>query len=127
MKLPNFRLYETQATASVYLGLFAWVWLAILAVFVLKGFDWKDKIIPYNAELGISRFRPYIVMGSTAVAVLLGLVAGILGFRSLGQKRNARQTQSWLGLVFGAMAVSLAPILFGAWKLLSEAIISRAA
>ena len=123
MKLPNFRLPETQAKASMVFAVLALLALAALAFCVFKGFQLETRVIPYNAEAGMGRFRKYIVFGGTAATVLVGATAGLLGYSSLGQKRNNRQGCSWLGMLLGAMAVSLAPVLFFAWQELSEAII----
>ncbi len=123
MKLPNFRLPETQAKASMFFAVLALLALAALVFFVFKGFQFEDRVIPYNADAGMGRFRRYLVFGGTAATLLVGATAGLLGFNSLGQKRNNRQGYSWLGLLIGAMAVSLAPVLFFAWQELSEAVI----
>ncbi len=123
MKLPNFRLPETQARASLLFGVVALLALAALAFCVFKGFDPELRVVAYNADEGMGRFRKYLVFGGTALTLLVGTTAGLLGFNSLGQKRNNRQAFSWLGMLIGAMAVSLAPVLFFAWQELSEAII----
>lgn len=123
MKRPNFRLYGTQATASVYLGVFGLLLIAMLTVFVFKGFNFEHRVVPYNAKEGLSRFRPYLVYAATAMSLVTGFVAGTLGFSSLGQKRNQKQGRSWLGMLTGAMVISLAPILFIIWQSFSEALI----
>ena len=94
MKTPNLRLPETQAVASAWIGVLAMLCIAALTVFVFKGFNMEEKVIPYNASEGYGRFRPYLVLGMTPIAFLVGLAAGILGFLSLGQKRNTKQTHS---------------------------------
>lgn len=123
MKLPNFRLYETQARASLVAGLLGLFCLAALAVFVFWNFNPQEMVIPYNAEEGRGRFRPYLVMAATAACLLIGLIAAVLGFRSLGQKRNNKQGHSWLGLITGALVMSLAPVLFLTWRTLKEQVI----
>ncbi|MFQ5501327.1 MAG: hypothetical protein ACE5EQ_03380 [Phycisphaerae bacterium] len=123
MKMPNFRLYETQARASLVIGIFGLFCLSLLAFFVFWNINWSEMVIPFNAEEGRGRFRPYIVLGMTAACLLVGFVAGILGFKSLGQKRNSKQGASWIGLLIGAVVMSVTPILFLTWMTLKESII----
>ena len=123
MKGPNFRLANTQASASLYIGILGLLSMAALVFVVFKGYDTEFKTIPYNASEGIGRFRPYFVYGGTTASLVIGGVAGLLGFNSIGQKRNERQTLSWLGMAAGALTVSIAPVLFFAWRELSEAAI----
>ncbi len=123
MKLPNFRLDETKATASLVIGLVALLGIAALVVLVFRGFVSGENVIYYNQESGLGRFRPYLVYGATAATCLLGFVAGLLGFVSLGQKRNNKQGHSWAGLATGAVGISFAIVLFFAWRFMSEAAI----
>ena len=120
MKMPNLRLYETQATASLWISFLSIVCIAGLTFCVFKGFNATYQSIPYNAEAGYGRFRPYLVYGGAATTFLTGFLAGILGFNSLGQKRNSKQGLSWMGLLIGALVMSTAPILFFVWREFSE-------
>lgn len=120
MKMPNLRLHETQATASLWISILSIVCIAGLAFCVFKGFNATYQSIPYNAEEGYGRFRPYLVYGGAGATFLTGFLAGILGFNSLGQKRNSKQGLSWMGMLIGALAMSIAPILFIAWRVFSE-------
>lgn len=120
MKLPNLRLHETRATASVWLGGLGLLCVLALAYCVFRGFNLEHKTIPYNARVGIGRFRPYLVYGWTASSLLIGAISAFLGFGSLGQKRNKKQGRSWMGLFIGAIAVSTAPVLLYAWMRFSE-------
>lgn len=120
MKIPNLRLYETQATASLWLSVLSLVCIVGLTFCVFKGFNATYQSIPYNAEAGYGRFRPYLVYGGVAATFLTGFLAGILGFSSLGQKRNSKQGLSWTGMLIGALAMSIAPILFFVWREFSE-------
>ncbi|MCG8404960.1 MAG: hypothetical protein MI923_07170 [Phycisphaerales bacterium] len=121
MKGPNFRLPNTQASASLFIGILGLLSMAALVFLVFKGYNAEFKTIPYNASEGLGRFRPYFVYGGTAASLVIGGVAGLLGFNSIGQKRNDKQASSWLGMAAGALTVSIAPILFYAWRVLSEA------
>lgn len=120
MKKLNFRLYDTQATASMLAAMAGMVVVLGLIVVVFKGIDTEQMVIPYNSELGMSQYRQPIIMAAVPLAVVLGLTGGILGFRSLGQPKNTRQGRSWMGMTMGAFVVAIAPVLFGTWKQLSE-------
>lgn len=123
MKLPNFRLHETQARAAGVFGVLAILCLAALAVVVFKNFSTEMMAINFNPRSSLGKYRKFIVMGVTAVTIGIGLTAGLLGFSSLGQKRNTKQGMSWLGLMLGAVAVAIAPVLLFAWNELSQPII----
>ena len=122
MKLPNFRIYNTQATASMALGLLGALLLVMLAFFVFKGFSTAHGI-SYDPAIGMGKFRRPLVFVTTAGAGIVGGVAGILGFTSLGQRRNTMQGRSWLGMTLGAIVVAVTPALFFAWRMFSEAVI----
>ena len=126
MKFPNFRLYETQANASLVLGVVGLIGLGMLAFVVFKNFNAQHMTVPYNPSAGLGVFRKPLVYGGTAIELLVGGTAAILGFNSLGQRRNPRQGRSWLGMTLGALVVAGAPILFFAWRKLSEPIIQTA-
>jgi len=123
MKLPNFRLYDVQATAAMLAGIAGLLSVIALTWFVFHGFSWEEKVVQYDPERGLGAYRKPLVMLTTAVAVVVGGTAGLLGFNSLGQKRNARQGRSWLGMTIGALVVAAAPILLVAWLRFSEPII----
>ena len=123
MKFPNFRKYDTQATTSLVIGIAGLGCLLVLAVTTFKGLDTEHWRIPYNSELGLSALRRPVVFLSTAICLVLGAAASIIGFLSLGQKRNNRQSQSWTGLLLGAVTVPLAMTIFFAWRMLSESLI----
>jgi formate hydrogenlyase subunit 3/multisubunit Na+/H+ antiporter MnhD subunit len=123
MKLPNFRLYDVQATASMVIGILGLLCIVVLAWFVFHNFDMQEKVVHYNPDGGLGAYRRPLVMLFTAVALLVGATAGILGFNSLGQKRNNLQRRSWLGMTVGALVVAGAPILLYAWLRFSEALI----
>lgn len=124
MKLPNFRLYDTQAKAALIFGIVGIFCIAALTVFVFRNFSWAEKEIYYNSKQGFGKYRPYLVQGTTAISVVIGFAAGMLGFNSLGQKRNNKQSFSWMGLLMGTLSVSLAVILLYAWRTLSATVIT---
>lgn len=124
MKMPNFRLYDTQATAAMIAALTGLVLVLGTAFVVFKGIDTNQWVIPFNQNEGKSQYRQPIIFAAAPVAIVLGLTGGILGFRSLGQSRNTRQGRSWLGMTVGAVVVAMAPVLIASWKQLSEPIIN---
>lgn len=124
MKLPNFRLYETQATASLYLGIMGLLGLAALCFLVGWGFSFKEMLIFYSTEHMSGKLRPWLVLAAAGLTIGIGIVAGILGYRSLGQKRNNRQAYSWMGILTGAVGVSMAPVLYFVWVKFSEPLIT---
>lgn len=123
MKMPNFRLYDTQATTAMLAALVGLVFILALTVVVFKGIDTKQWVIPYNEKAGMSQYRKPLVFAVGPLCILLGAVGGIMGFRSLGQARNTKNGRSWLGMTLGALVLALAPVLMGAWIQLSEPVI----
>lgn len=123
MKMPNFRLYDTQATLAILAGALGFVCLLGLSVVVFKGLDTQQWVIPFSDRVGWSQYRQPLIYAFTPVVLLLGITAAALGFRSLGQARNTRQGQSWMGMTLGALCLALAPVMISAWMQLSEPII----
>jgi len=123
--MPNFRLSETQAVTAVFLGLLGLASLATLSVVVFYHFNKLTWTILYSGTSTWGKYRPSLVYLFTAITVLLGLVAVATGFNSLGQKRNAKQGQSFLGMAIGGMAIALAPVLLTMWIQRAEEIIQK--
>ncbi len=123
MKLPNFRVYETQANTSMILGLAGLAVVAFLSLCVFHGFDAGQKVIVYDPSGPRGQFRRMLVFLTAALAVAAGVVAGLMGFNSLGQARNTKQGRSWLGMTLGSVNFAAALILLVAWLRLSEAVI----
>ncbi len=124
MKLPNFRLYDTQATTALCVAILGLVGVAMLTFCVFKGFSAEFMVVRYNPKGDIGAYRKPLVYGLTAVTGVLGMVAGILGYNSLGQKRNSKPGRSWLGMTIGALALAAAPVLFFAWVQFNDPIIA---
>lgn len=124
MKLPNLRLYDTQAKFSLVLGLLSLLAAISMIYLVFRGFDSKQMAIYYNSKVGFGQYRSLLVMGTTVVCVLIGATGGIMGFNSLGQKRNNKQGLSWVGLMTGAISIAMSIVLFLAWKQLADPIIT---
>jgi len=123
MKLPNFRLYDTQATTSMLVAIFCSLCLVMMTVVIFKGINTENWVIPYNPEAGMGQYRPSLVLLFTAVSILGGGVAAFMGFRSLGQQRNSKQGRSMVGLLLGVVVIPLSIVLYATWKELSEPII----
>jgi hypothetical protein len=123
MKMPNFRVYDTQATTAMLAGALGLVCLMGLSVVVFKGLDTQQWVIPFSDRLGWSQYRQPIIYAITPVVLLLGITAAALGFRSLGQARNTKQGRSWMGMTLGAVCIALAPVMISAWMQLAEPII----
>lgn len=120
MKLPNFRLFDTQALFAALLGVSAMMMIAAEAVLVFRQYDSKSAVIWYPAKpKGIQKYRLPLIYATGAAAVVLGGIGLALGFNSLGEKRNTRQRLSWLGLATGGFGVVGACILLFAWWNLS--------
>jgi len=127
MKLPNFRLYTTQARWSVLFSILTVGVLSALAFCTLHGLNWANKAILYNPNGGFGKFRPNLVMLLTALSVLCAIIGGLLGFNSLGEKRNEKSAFSWLGLFLSALCIPAAMTLFFLWTALNEGIVGVAA
>ena len=125
MKLTNLRLSETQAFLALVLGLLALLSVPVMAVLVLKNFDLDHQTIPYNPESWFGKLRGALVYLGTALASLTCLAAGLLGFSSLGHKRNNKPMYSWSGMLLGAVSLALVLILFFAWFRLHEPLIQK--
>lgn len=123
MKLPNLRAYTTQANLGAISGLVGCVLLLMLTYGVFRGFKREHMTVLYNPEGTLGQFRPFLVFGLTAACLVIGGIAALLGFNSLGQKRNSAKGRSWLGLALGVLVFALAPVLLYAWKTLSDRLI----
>lgn len=125
MKLPNFRLYTTQARGSVLVSIATLGVLAALAYCALHGLRWADKAILYNPNGAFGKFRPNLVLVLTGTTILFAIIGGLLGFNSLGEKRNEKPGFSWLGLLVSALCIPAAMTLFFFWTAFNEGIVGK--
>lgn len=125
MKMPNFRLSETQANTAVLLGGLGLLTLALLGVVTFRHFNKETWTILYSGTSTYGRYRSTLVYLFAAVTILLGAVALAMGFNSLGQKRNTKQGRSFLGMAIGAVAIAVAPVFVTMWIWRSEEIIQK--
>lgn len=124
MKLPNFRLYQTQAVAGLLLGIVGIGFVVAMSFVTFRTFDSQQKVIWYNPNAsGLAGAREELVLLCGGLAALVGVIGGVMGFNSLGQKRNERQGFSWLGLALGAFSFTAALVVLFAWQRLKEEII----
>lgn len=123
MAMPNFRLAETQARWSVYLIVVALIGLGMTAYVVFEGFSWQERSIPFDPMGRFGKIRQPLVLLGVAATILVSLTSAGMGYSSLGERRNEKQSWSWLGLLFGALFAAIAVILFMSWRFLSLPII----
>ncbi|HUN82342.1 MAG TPA: hypothetical protein VMV81_12635 [Phycisphaerae bacterium] len=125
MKMPNFRLSETQATASVVFGTLAIAALIVLSAVVLKNFNTQTWTILFKETSTFGKYRKILVFLFATVSAMLGVAAVTMGFKTLGHKRNTKQSRSFLGMAAGGVALALAPVLLFMWIMRAEAIIIK--
>lgn len=120
VKRINLRDSQLQARLGLIISSVSVVLTFFLAFLVLQNFNPTEKTIGYNPE----GWRFLLIAAATGLACLLGAFGFGLGFTSLGHKRNARQRESWLGLVLGPLGACLAIILFYFFRLFALAIVT---
>jgi uncharacterized membrane protein HdeD (DUF308 family) len=99
----SLRRYESQALASVVLGIVSCISLIVQALLVFRNINFVEWTVLYG-----NPNRRYIVLAASAVTLLLGFSALCLGFNSAGQRRNDRPQMSWVGFFLGVGVVCLA-------------------
>ena len=102
----SLRRFDTQARASVVLSLASAVTLLGQIAMVLRNVDWDGMIISHG-----NRYR-MAMMAATAITLLLAAGGFGLGFNSVGQRRNDKQSLSWLGFFVGAGVLCVTLIVF---------------
>ncbi len=105
----NLRRYDVQARVSVVVSSASALFVIATAVLVFwpGRVDWEAWTIAYR--LGSARWLA--VMGCGALAALLSLTGLSFGANSAGQRRNDKQTQSWIGFFAGAFCLTLTILL----------------
>ncbi len=114
MALPNLRKYEDQARFGLMASAAAVVPLLCGAVFSFGKYNHDLRAISYG-ELG--NFKPAL-LACVGLAGLLSVIGLVLGFNSAGQRRNKNSGQSWTGFFLGVGVLSLAIVLFAAFRAL---------
>jgi len=116
----NLRDSQLQARLGLVSAIGSAAFTLILAFVVLENFNPSEKTIGYSPQ----SLRWPAVLGLTGLSAFTGAVAFGLGFSSLGHKRNARQRESWLGLLVGALTVSLTIILYVVFRMFSLPVVT---
>lgn len=99
----SLRRYEDQAKISLIASLVsaaAFLALAALVIRAMRG-DFGDLQPRYGTSVRLAAF------GATAVSLFLSVIGFGLGINSVGQRRNERQTLSWIGFFVGAAVMVL--------------------
>jgi len=109
----NLRDSELQARLGLIFSVVGVVFSLLLAIIVLEHFSPAQKTIAYSPK----SLRQIGIQGGTAATGFVGVVAFWLGVMSLGHKRNARQRESWIGLLLGALSICLAIVLFAMFQM----------
>jgi len=104
----NFRDSQLQARLGLVSSAAATVFVLLLTFVVLQNFNAEEKTIAFNPKTG----RNVVVLFGTGASAFFAAIGFILGAKSLGHKRNARQRESWVGLLLGAAVMSAAIVLF---------------
>ena len=114
MSILSLRRFDIQAKWSVGVAILAVVPLGAALLGLMQRYDSDLGAIQYGRD---SLFVP-IFLACIATACVLALTGVILGFNSAGQRRNNEQKKSWMGFFIGTGALSLALILFVAFRML---------
>ena len=112
MALPSLRKFDVQAKCSFYMSLAAILPLAAAAMASISRYSHQLRAIQYG-EAGMFKVGFMFCIGT---ACALGVVGIVLGFNSAGQRRNKESTKSWMGFFIGTAVLSLAVVLFYAFR-----------
>ncbi|MBN1345879.1 MAG: hypothetical protein JXQ73_24530 [Phycisphaerae bacterium] len=115
----NLRDSQVQARTGLVFSIASTVFMIMLAVIVLQNFNPAEKTIAYNP----STFRAPAIYAAAGVSGLLAAIGFGLGVASLGHRRNARQRESWVGFLLGALVVCLTIVLLAMFKMFSLRIV----
>ncbi len=116
----NLRDSQLQARLGVVFAAGGGGCVLLLAFFILDNFNLAEKTIAYSPET----LRYPAILAFTGLSLVFGAVGFGLGISSLGHKRNARQRESWLGFLIGALVISLTIVLFVMFRMFRLPIIT---
>ncbi len=116
----SFRDSQTQARTALICAVAATVFALLLAAIVLENLNIAEKTIPYSG----SSLRYPAILAAAGLAGIFGAIGFGFGVSSLGHKRNARQRESWVGLLLGGFVVSITIVLFMLFKMFSLPIVT---
>lgn len=103
--MSSLRRYDVQATFAFVLGVISVAPLAVAVWLTLRN---------YQSELGQILYgsRSYLLVhhGSLVGAMVPSFLAILLGWNSAGQRRNEKQSSSWIGFFVGGTVLTVAII-----------------
>ena len=115
----NLRDAQLQARVGLILSVASVVCVLVLGALILENFNPAERTIAYSPK----SLRYPAILGLTGLSGFLAVVWFGLGISSLGHKRNARQRESWIGFLLGALVVSLTIILYMLFRMFALAIV----
>lgn len=113
MAKASLRRFDVQAKWSIRLSALSVVTCALVAVLLARNWSSSLQQIVYGNPI-----YQFVILGVSALTMLLSFFGIVLGFNSAGQRRNEKQRLSWAGFFLGTGVLSLAFILLAAFMLL---------
>ncbi len=114
MALSSFRRYDVQARYACVCSIVSIAPLAAAAFATWQRYDANLGQIVYGS---VGYFVPAFV-ACVLLSALPGAIGVMLGISSAGQRRNDKQSYSWIGFFVGGSAVTLCVILLIAFYML---------
>ena len=108
MARASLRRFDVQAKVSLYISCIAVLCMVALVVLLLRNFEGEMRVVVYGAG---TLFAP-VILGITALTLLLGAVGAAMGANSAGQRRNHLSKRSWAGFLLGCATMSATIIVF---------------
>ena len=110
----SIRRYDVQATYASLLSILGALPCGGAAVLVLQRYQHELGQIVYGSK---GMFLP-VFAGAALLSMVLAGIGFLLGWSSAGQRRNDKQTRSWIGFFVGGAVLSLDAIMLIAFYLL---------
>lgn len=112
----SLRRYEDQALASIAASLASVVTFAGLLFLVIRRLSIQEMAVFYGSPTRMA------ILLATAVTAMLAVIGFGLGINSVGQRRNERQSLSWMGFFVGSAVLVLTIGVFAFFFLRGEAV-----
>jgi len=109
-----FRRYDVQATYAMIFSLVGVPTCLAAGVFLIQRYDSKMGQIVYGSK---GMFVPALAV-CLALSLLPAFVGFLFGLSSAGQRRNDKQSRSWIGFFVGGLVCTLDVIMVLAFVLL---------
>lgn len=113
----SLRRYDTQARISVLVSAASAVAALGVAVMMLQHLDRSDWTVYYGPT------RRIVILAGAAVTFLLAAGGFGLGLNSAGQRRNDKQSLSWLGFFLGASVLCVTLVLIYFFQARGESVV----